>query len=389
MEEINKKKNTGAKKTETKKNTTKKANTSTKKKTDEPKKNAHKKKTSTSDMPAKKVKTTKKVETTKKVSNVKTKSPAKKQSKPVVKEEIEKKKVEEVIEDKIKDANKKEPKVKKSQQKVKMTPNEIAYAVITIAFIMIVLGILAFVCNTLIKKANYNAQNPVATMEVENFGTVKIELYPDIAPNTVANFIKLANNGFYDGLVFHRTIPDFMIQGGDKNGDGTGSATLKDLDENNSDEKYNIEGEFILNGYTKNKFKNKRGVIAMARSDYSSAGSSTLVKKGYNTASSQFFITVKDNNNLDGAYAAFGEVTEGMDVVDKIVNVEVETREASTSSQEENSENANLTQDKPINPPVIKSIRVETYGVDYGMPKTIEAFDYSSYLMQQYGSSSN
>ena len=123
----------------------------------------------------------------------------------------------------------------------------------------------------------------------------------------------------------------------------------------------------------------------MARSDYSSAGSSTLVKKGYNTASSQFFITVKDNNNLDGAYAAFGEVKEGMDVVDKIVNVEVETREDSTSSSED-SEGSTLTKDKPINPPVIKSIKVETYGVDYGMPETMEAFDYTSYLMQQYGS---
>ncbi len=284
----------------------------------------------------------------------------------------------------------------------------------TIVAIVLVLGGIAYVTSTILKKKNYKAENPVATIEVENFGTIKVELYPDYAPNTVANFIALANNGFYNGLTFHRTIPDFMIQGGDVNGDGTGSASLDDLEgkkeeeskeseENNeentaneegsessetSDEedskKYNIKGEFILNGFTQNTLKHKKGVISMARSDYSAQGSSSLTKKGYDSASSQFFIMTADNSSLDGSYAAFGMVTEGLDVVEKIANVEVETREESTQSEEGETEGEKPTKDRPVNPPVIKSITVDTKGVDYGKPETVEPFDYYSYLMQQY-----
>ena len=282
------------------------------------------------------------------------------------------------------------------------------------AAIVLVLGGIAYVTSTILKKKNYKAENPVATIEVENFGTIKVELYPDYAPNTVANFIALANNGFYNGLTFHRTIPDFMIQGGDVNGDGTGSASLDDLEgkkeeeskeseENNeentandegsessetSDEedskKYNIKGEFILNGFTQNTLKHKKGVISMARSDYSAQGSSSLTKKGYDSASSQFFIMTADNSSLDGSYAAFGMVTEGLDVVEKIANVEVETREESTQTEEGETEGEKPTKDRPVNPPVIKSITVDTKGVDYGKPETVEPFDYYSYLMQQY-----
>lgn len=250
----------------------------------------------------------------------------------------------------------------------------------TIVAIVIVLGLIAYTLNTIVKKQNFSAQNPVATIEIKDLGTIKVELYPSQAPETVANFVKLANNGFYDGLVFHRTIPDFMIQGGDVNGDGTGNATQKDLGKE-SEDKYTIKGEFIANGVN-NTIKHKRGVISMARGDYS-VYSSTLVNEGYNSASSQFFITTTDQTaNLDGIYAAFGEVIEGMDVVDKIANLEVETREEQTSSESE------LTKDRPVNPPVISSIRVDTYGIDYGMPKTKEPFNINSwYMSQMYGNS--
>ena len=249
----------------------------------------------------------------------------------------------------------------------------------TIIAIVLVLGLIACVTSTIIKKQNFVAQNPIATMEIENYGTIKIELYPEYAPETVSNFIALANNGFYDGLTFHRTIPDFMIQGGDPNGDGTGNATLKDLGLESEDE-YTIKGEFIVNGDNENKLKHERGVISMARGDYSGY-SSSLATEGYNSASCQFFITTTDQTkNLDGLYAAFGKVTEGMDIVDKISNVEVETRETQTDSKSE------LTQDKPVNPPVIKSIRVETFGIDYGKPETLEPFDINSwYMSQMYG----
>ncbi len=133
-----------------------------------------------------------------------------------------------------------------------------------------------------------------AVITVENFGEIKIELYGDIAPITVKNFIDLANEGFYDGLTFHRIIKDFMIQGGCPKGDGTGNSGT------------NIKGEFKNNGI-ENNLSHKRGVISMARGAYS-----------MDSASSQFFIVHKDSTYLDGDYAAFGRVTQGMDVVDKI-----------------------------------------------------------------------
>lgn len=280
-------------------------------------------------------------------------------------------------------ANKKEEKAERKQEKIKAkkekdnekVKNNVE-VISLVVLIIIVLGLIGYVFGTIIKKQNYKTVYPVATIEVENFGTIKVELYPQYAPNTVANFIALANHGFYNGLTFHRTIPDFMIQGGDKNGDGSGSATLKDIG-GSSDDKYAIKGEFILNGFTQNNLKHERGVISMARSDYSSMGTTSLVKKGYDSASSQFFIMTKDNTSLDGSYAAFGKVIEGMDVVDKISNVEVETRDSNSTDQ-------NLTADRPVNPPVIKSITVDTKGVDYGTPETVEPFDYYSYMMQQY-----
>ena len=249
--------------------------------------------------------------------------------------------------------------------------------IVTVLAILVVLGLIAFVLNTIVKKANFIEQNPIATIEIEGKGNITVELYPRYAPNTVANFIALANNGFYDGLTFHRTIPDFMIQGGDPNGDGTGNATLKDIGKESTDN-YSIKGEFIINGFSKNTLKHTRGVISMARSDYSSLPG--LATKGYNSASCQFFIMTADNTSLDGLYASFGKVLEGMDIVDQISNVEVETRETTDE---------NLTADRPINPPKITSIRVDTKGIDYGLPETLEPFDYSSYLMSQYGSSAN
>ena len=316
-------------------------------------------------------------------------------------EKIDKSKKDEEKEDKAKEkANKKEEKAKRkaaleNNKYAIKTRQKISLAITTIAIIL-VLGLIAYVTTTIIKKVNYHVENPIVTMEVEDYGTIKMELLPEYAPNTVANYIALANNGFYDGLTFHRTIPDFMIQGGDPNGDGTGNATLSDLkseEEKNADnednenetviptdstesDEYSIEGEFVLNGFSQNSLKCKRGVLAMARSDYSSLGT-TFSKEGYNSASCQFFIVTSDKNesSLDGQYAGFGRVIEGMDVVDKIANGEVETR---------NSDEENKKQDKPINPPVIKSIRVDTHGVDYGKPKTGVPFDYYSYMMQHY-----
>ena len=260
-----------------------------------------------------------------------------------------------------------------------------------LAIIAVLLGI-AGVAYGIYKKATLNIPNPVATMEIEDYGTIKIELYPDKAPNTVTNFIRLANRGFYNGSTFHRTIPNFVIQGGAKNGDTTVSPSLSDIMDNvQTDRTYNIKGEFIANGYIKNNIKHEKGVISMARSDYSQY-SSSLTTKGYDSAGSQFFIMTEESNSLDGYYAAFGEVTEGMDIVEKIANVEVYYRSSELKDGEsapKDSEGKEIASDKPKKAPVIKSVTVETYGVDYGIPETVEEFDmnswYTNFLMQKYG----
>lgn len=169
---------------------------------------------------------------------------------------------------------------------------------------------------------------PIATIEVKGMGTIKAELYPEIAPNTVNNFIDLSNKGYYDGLTFHRVIEDFMIQGGCPEGTGMGGPG------------YEIKGEFANNGF-ENELKHTEGVLSMARSGQ------------LDSAGSQFFIMTETASHLDGDYAAFGKVIEGMDVVDKIEAVE---------------KGAN---DAPVQTVEIKSIKVETNGKTYDEPEKI------------------
>ena len=248
--------------------------------------------------------------------------------------------------------------------------------VLWIIALILVIVLIAGVGYGYYRKATMEVTNPVATMEVENFGTVKIELYPDLAPETVANFITLANRGFYDGLTFHRVVKDFMIQGGDPEGTGQGSAKISDLKDGGEDTAYSIKGEFVANGVN-NTLKFEEGVIGMARNDYTSY-SSTLTEESYNSGSSQFFIMTADNTSLNGYYTAFGKVIEGMDVIHNIENVEVKA--ADDSEQTGNTEVST-----PVNPVTITSIKVETNGVDYGLPETLTPFDYMSWMYKQYG----
>ena len=268
--------------------------------------------------------------------------------------------------------------------------------IIALILIIVILGGLVY---GYYKKANNNISNPIVTMEVENFGTIKIELYPDQAPETVSNFVKLANNGFYNGLKFHRVVKDFMIQGGDPEGNGTGSPKLSDLynndDENASykysdgtdaegSDSYSITGEFVANGYTQNTLNLTEGTIAMARSDYTSY-SSTLATESYNSGSSQFFImTSNDHTNLSGYYAGFGKVIEGMDVVKEIANVECKEAESSSDS-EEDADTSEQEVSTPVNDVIITTVSVDTFGVDYGMPKTLKPFNYMKWLYSMYG----
>ncbi|MDO4326588.1 MAG: peptidylprolyl isomerase [bacterium] len=169
-------------------------------------------------------------------------------------------------------------------------------------------------------------QNPVVTFEMENGDVIKAELYPEIAPNTVNNFISLVKKGFYDGLIFHRVISGFMIQGGCPDGTGMGGPG------------YQIKGEFSQNGF-ENDLRHTEGVLSMARA------------MDPNSAGSQFFIMHKTSPHLDGSYAAFGKVIEGMDVVNKIADVRTDYS------------------DRPMKPQVMKRVTVETFGETYPEPE--------------------
>ncbi len=168
--------------------------------------------------------------------------------------------------------------------------------------------------------------NPIVTFEMENSKTFKAELYPEKAPNTVNNFISLIQKGFYDGIIFHRVIAGFMIQGGDPLGRGTGGPG------------YQIKGEFSSNGFKTNDLKHVRGVLSMARAQHP------------NSAGSQFFVMHEDANYLDGQYAAFGKVIEGMETVDSIADTKTDWN------------------DRPYEEQKIKKVTVETFGVTYEEP---------------------
>lgn len=177
-------------------------------------------------------------------------------------------------------------------------------------------------------KGKIMANNPIVTFTMENGDTFKAELYPDVAPQSVNNFVSLIKKGFYDGLIFHRVIPGFMIQGGDPEGTGMGGPG------------YSIKGEFASNGF-KNDLRHTKGVLSMARSMMP------------DSAGSQFFIMHETSPHLDGEYAAFGKITEGQEVVDAIAVVETDYS------------------DRPRTPQVMKSVTVETFGVDYPEPEKI------------------
>lgn len=245
--------------------------------------------------------------------------------------------------------------------------------IVALIVLVILIGVVGF---GYYKNATMEVKNPIATMEVENFGTIKMELYPDQAPNTVANFIALANRGFYDGTAFHRVVKDFMIQAGSKDGDGTTGAKLSNLKDDGANQDYTIKGEFLANN-VKNTIKMEEGTLAMARADYTQY-SSSLAEESYNSGCAQFFIMTDKNTNLNGYYTGFGKVIEGLDVVHKIEEVEVTKAEG-----QEDNESAEVS--TPVNKPVVTSIRVETFGTDYGMPETLTPFDYTSWLYRQYG----
>ena len=238
-----------------------------------------------------------------------------------------------------------------------MKTKNIILAIIVIALVII----LEIIVMGYYQKTIENVKNPIVTMEIEGYGTVKMELYPDQAPNTVANFIDLISNNYYDGLIFHRVMADMLIQGGDIEGTGSGKIDFA------------IKGEFMANNFRTNTIRHEEGTVSMARGDYSAYG---LTAEGYNSAGSQFFICVNTFKGWDGMYAAFGKVIEGIDIVKAISKV--------PTMFDEEGNNTEMPKDEVV----IKSMTVDTFGVKYKKPERNEPFDinewYNNWLMDQY-----
>lgn len=276
------------------------------------------------------------------------------------------------------------------------------------------------------KSINYNknAKNPILTLEVENYGDVKIELEPDYAPNTVATIIKLAQNGFYDGKVFYGTDSKVVACGMEvkeeettneastevtegENTESEGTVTKKvqedklrvsDFDKSvepyvSTDEsgyssedeakdyKVSISGEFVANGFNDNTMRFEKGTVGLFRNIYSGEN---LTKESYNSGTSLFFITTTEDSSLNGEYAGFGKVIEGMDIIEDMLTLPVEVKDTDSSSSENVAgtltDNQEITKYSIESVPVITKATVETFGIDYGTPKYEKAFDYDKYM---------
>lgn len=284
--------------------------------------------------------------------------------------------------------------------------------ILLLIVLVLLAGIILVTVNFVLSKTDVK-KNPVITMEFEGYGTVKIELYPDKAPNTVKNFIRLAQRGYYDGKTI-TDVEDKLIRGGltettDEDGNTTTSgpkySDLKDLGEGQNDAAYNIAGEFIENGFNDNTLSHQRGVISMYRltaanyqneiamiqlmGDAYDSYIDSLIDDMNDSQNGGFFILTEDAPEFDGQFAAFGKVIEGMDVVDAMSKVELQKATTTTTNTdgEEVKTETGETSTKPVTAPVISKVTVETYGVDYGEPETENYFEFDdifNMFMQNY-----
>lgn len=244
-----------------------------------------------------------------------------------------------------------------------MKKGQIVFNIITLLLIVAIISLLGF---GYYKKYTYQIKHPIVTIQIEKYGEVKIELYPEMAPNTVKNFISLIKSKYYDGLKFHRVEKDWLVQAGQK-----------DLAE--GEKEYSIKGEFVANGYIENTLKFERGTVGLARKDYSYYQSidPNLVEEGYNSGYGEFFVMLTDEPEFDSYYAPFGKVLKGLDILDKISKLE-------TTKETDSSTNEITNTSTPINQPVITKMTVNTFGVNYKGAEKQEAFDINSTLMNYY-----
>ena len=255
--------------------------------------------------------------------------------------------------------------------------------IFTIIALFLIVALIGGVGYGYYQKATKEVKNPIVTMEIQDYGTVKLELYPEMAPETVANFVALAQNGFYNGTKFHRIVEGFMIQAGQ--GKENTSPKLSNLGievSEDEDREYTIKGEFLANKNDTNTLKHKKGIISMARADYTQTYSASLSTESYNSAGAQFFIMTADNTGLDGFYAPFGKVIEGLEIIEKIEKVEVKIDGEENMTDEEKAQAEKST---PVNDVVITKVSVETFGEDYGKPQTLKPWDYYQWVKETYG----
>lgn len=250
-------------------------------------------------------------------------------------------------------------------------------ALVIIAIVLIAItGVLIY---NGVNSINSSPNRPVATFELQDYGTIKIELYPEYAPNTVSNFIALIEAGYYNNKVIYGKddICLYMARNAEDNAEGPTVSLIDSSIETGSEDdyEYEINGEFVANGFEQNTLRHEKGVISLNRSDYSTYG---LTEKGYNSGSAQFSVLMQDSSELNGMYCAFGRVTEGLDILEKIYN----ELEVTASEDGEETEEGSIKEFASM--PVITNASVEKYSVDYGTPEVHEAFDLQSYITELY-----
>lgn len=286
--------------------------------------------------------------------------------------------------------------------------NRLKIFILSILIIAVAAGIV-FLCVNAVRSISYNknAKNPVVTLSIEGYGDVEIELYPDYAPNTVSHIVNLVQKGFYNGKLFYGTDgtavnAGMILKENTEEQNTTEEASTEEVLEPVEDElmasyydssieansendyKISISGEFVANDFDENTLRFEYGTVGLYRNDYDGYGTD-LSNYSYNSGTSLFFILTEEDSNLNGMYTAFGKVTSGMDIIEKINSLP-------TKESEESEETTNNIKYFDGNYPVITSATVETYGINYKVPEYMEAFDYNSYisnLLLQYYSSSN
>lgn len=259
--------------------------------------------------------------------------------------------------------------------------------IIGIIVVIALLGGIVFVVYNGVERETQAQTNPVATFELQDQGTIKMELYPEYAPNTVANFIALIQAGYYNNKVLYGKDSICLYMGRDaENEEAAPKVSTIDSSieaDSDSDYEYEINGEFIANGFEKNTLRHEKGVISLNRYDYSAYG---LTEESYNSGRAQFSIMMQEASTLNGVYCGFGRVIEGLDILENLYqNAEMAPKEASTEGEEETEEDEGAIQQFATTP-IITNATVETYGVDYGKPEVHEAFDIQDYISELYSS---